>query len=230
MSGEFDRHAKSYDRVLLDSMPAGMAEDGYFARYKVDLMARHMRGSVVDTVLDFGCGIGRSLTFIREAFPTARIAGFDESAQSLEIARQAGDARLTSDWAEVASESFDCIFAANVFHHIAPDDRPAWLERCGRALSARGRLFWFEHNPLNPVTRRVFERCPFDVGASMIGRAEALGLMDKAGLQVARTGYTLFFPKPLALLRPLEPMLRWLPLGAQYYIEAVGREGRDSRG
>ena len=223
MSGEFDKFAKSYDHVLRESMPDGMAEDGYFARYKVDLMAKRMRGRVVDTVLDFGCGIGRSLGFIREAFPAARITGFDESPQSIEVAKQASDARLTSDWKAVSGEPFDCIFAANVFHHIAPGERAVWLERCGRALSARGRLFWFEHNPLNPVTRRVFERCPFDNGASMIARGDALDLMKDAGLHASRTGYTLFFPRPLALLRPLEPMLRHIPLGAQYYIEAGKR-------
>lgn len=220
MSGEFDKFAKSYDTVLRESMPEGLAEDGYFARYKVDLMERHMRGRTVESVLDFGCGTGRSLGFIRAAFPAARLTGFDESPQSIAEAGRSADAELTSDWATVASQSFDCILIANVFHHIAEGERPAWLERCRRALSRRGRLFWFEHNPLNPVTRRVFERCPFDTGASMIARRKALGLMKGAGLLAARTGYTLFFPRPLALLRPLEPMLRRIPLGAQYYIEA----------
>jgi SAM-dependent methyltransferase len=220
VGGEFDKFAKSYDQVLLESMPEGMAEDGYFARYKVDLMAKRMRGRAVESVLDFGCGVGRSLGFIREAFPMARITGFDESPRSIELAKQASDAFLTSEWEAACGEPFDCIFAANVFHHVARGERVAWLERCGRALSARGRLFWFEHNPLNPVTRRVFERCPFDADASMIGRGEALGLMKDAGLHATRTGYTLFFPRPLAFLRPFEPMLRRVPLGAQYYIEA----------
>jgi len=201
-------------------MPGGMAEEGYFARYKVDLMARRMRGSAVESILDFGCGTGRSLGFIRAAFPAARLTGFDESPQSIAVAAGSADAELTSDWTGIAGKSFDCIFAANVFHHIAESERPTWLERCAGALSARGRLFWFEHNPLNPVTRRVFERCPFDADARMIARGDALGLMKAAGLRVARTGYTLFFPRPLAFLRPLEPLLRGIPLGAQYYIEA----------
>ncbi|MGZ5086482.1 MAG: class I SAM-dependent methyltransferase [Usitatibacter sp.] len=222
MSGEFDRYAKSYDQVLVESMPEGLAEDGYFARYKVDLMARLLRGRGAGTLLDFGCGTGRSLAFIRAAFPIARLTGFDESAESIAVAAGAvPDARLTCSWPDIEAQSFDAVFAANVFHHIAPGERLAWLERCARVLSPEGRLFWFEHNPLNPLTRRVFERCPFDVGASMIPRAEALPLMEKAGLQVVRTGYTLFFPRPLALLRPLEPLLAAVPLGAQYYIEAA---------
>jgi hypothetical protein len=55
----------------------------------------------------------------------------------------------------------------------------------------------------------------------MIRRGDALALMAAGGLPGGRTGYTLFFPRPLALLRPLEPLLRAVPLGAQYYIEAA---------
>jgi hypothetical protein len=30
--------------------------------------------------------------------------------------------------------------------------------------------------------------------------------------------YRVFFPHALAALRPLERLLAWLPLGAQYYV------------
>lgn len=32
--------------------------------------------------------------------------------------------------------------------------------------------------------------------------------------------YRIFFPHALRRLRPLEPSLTWLPLGAQYYVAA----------
>ena len=38
---------------------------------------------------------------------------------------------------------------------------------------------------------------------------------------VLQTGYCLFFPGPLAALRPLEKFLGWLPLGGQYYVAGV---------
>lgn len=222
MGNEFDRYAKSYDQMLEEAMPEGFAEDGYFARYKVDLMARELGDKKVESVLDFGCGTGRSLGFIRQACPQARITGYDASPASIDIAtRSLPDVTLTADWSTLHKQRFDCIFVANVFHHIAESERQLWLERCREVLSDRGQLFWFEHNPLNPLTRRVFERCPFDADAKMIGRGEALSLMKRARLTVMGTGYTLFFPRPLAFLRPLEPFLRSIPLGAQYYVQAT---------
>lgn len=222
MGNEFDRYAKSYDQILEEAMPEGFAEDSYFARYKVDLMARELGDTKVESVLDFGCGTGRSLGFIQQAYPRARITGYDASPESIEIARRRlPGVTLTAEWSELRTRSFDCIFVANVFHHIAECERQLWLEHCHEALSERGQLFWFEHNPINPLTRRVFERCPFDADAKMIGRAEALSLMRRARLKVLNTGYTLFFPRPLANLRPLEPFLRNIPLGAQYYVKAT---------
>ena len=80
-------------------------------------------------------------------------------------------------------------------------------------------MFIFEHNPLNPLTRYVFERCPFDVNAKMIPRRELIDLARNAGLKVAAMSFTLFFPKPLKFFRPIERWLGWLPLGAQYCVE-----------
>jgi len=49
------------------------------------------------------------------------------------------------------------------------------LRRCGDALAEGGSLFVFEHNPLNPLTRYVFERCVFDrAGYLYHGRVKAL--------------------------------------------------------
>src|SRR5262249_50895625 len=108
---------------------------------------------------------------------------------------------------------------ANVFHHIPCADRIAVMARCKSLMRTGGRLFLFEHNPLNPVTRRIFERCPFDQGATMLRRREALVLAEAVGLSVIRSEYTLFFPRQLRLLRPFERLLGWFPLGAQYCVE-----------
>jgi hypothetical protein len=42
-------------------------------------------------------------------------------------------------------------------------------------------------------------------------------LLD-AGFSGATARYRLFFPRALRLLRPLEQFMKWLPLGAQYYV------------
>ncbi len=222
MDNEFDRHADDYDRTLRASLPAGMEEDAYFARYKVDYLADVPRGRDVRRLLDFGCGAGRSLEYLVEAFPKAEVHGFDPSKESLRHAAQrAPTAILADDWKNVSAQRFDVVFAANVFHHIARAELAQWLRHCGEVLAPGGRLFVFEHNPSNPVTRWVFERCPFDVDAKMIPRRELIDTARTAGLSLTRSRYTLFFPKPLKLLRPLERWLGWLPLGAQYCAEFV---------
>lgn len=221
MASEFDPYAKSYDEVLGAALGTG-GEVERFAGYKVDEMAHHLRDSRVRRVLDFGCGVGRSLPFLQAAFPRAEVWGFDPSSDSVVSARQrTPHARVVSDWNEVAPGSFDCVLAANVFHHVPPDARAGELGRCRTLLAPGGSLFVFEHNPFNPLTRRVFERCPFDHDASMIRPDVLVGLGHTAGLTVRRRGYTLFLPFRGPLVAALHRALGWLPLGAQYYVQFV---------
>ena len=153
-------------------------------------------------------------------FPAAELHGFDLSPASLDVAKQRmPQARLTADWSEISSVRYDCILAANVFHHIPKEERELAIVKCRNLLAPNGVLFLFEHNPFNPVTRWIFERCPFDRDAQMLYKTETEALAVRAGLKVVDSAYTLFFPKQLAFLRGLEPALRRLPLGAQYYVE-----------
>ncbi len=224
MPNEFDRYADDYDRTLRAALPAGMEEDAYFARYKVDHVATASRGRNVARVLDFGCGAGRSLEYLVAAFPQATVHGYDPSTESIRIASQrAPTAVLSANWDEIAAQRFDVVFAANVFHHIPRDELAQSLRQCRDVLAPSGRFFVFEHNPANPVTRWVFERCPFDADAHMIRRRELVSAANGSGLNLARSRYTLFFPKPLKFLRPLERALGWLPLGAQYFAEFTAR-------
>jgi len=218
---DFDRYAETYDRVLADSLGAGGDIDR-FAAYKIDEIAFRLRSSRIQRVLDFGCGVGRSLPFIAAAFPEAALWAFDPSLDSIQSAyKRESRARVTADWNEIPARGFDCVMAANVFHHIPFDAREAEMRRCAAALSCVGSLFVFEHNPLNPLTRRVFERCPFDRDATLIHRREIIRLGTLAGLRVQRAAFTLFLPFTGQLLTSLQRGLGWFPLGAQYYVQFV---------
>lgn len=219
---EFDQYAENYDHVLSGSIPAALNEDSYFAEYKVSLMAKNFKGSEPRNILDFGCGSGRSLSYIKKYFPKSRIWGYDVSQDSLKVAeRREPEACLFSDWEAVTDIEFDVIMAANVFHHIPAETQQLSLDICYSKLKKNGRFYLFEHNPYNPLTRWVFERCPLDVNAKMLSLQTALRLSSQAGFICERYRYTLFFPRPLAFLRILEPMLGRLPLGAQYYIKLL---------
>lgn len=217
---EFDRYADEYDALLGKAIPGTLDEDAYFAEYKVAGMARQLAGTPTARILDFGCGAGRSLCYLDRYFPGAEIWGFDPSPTSLEIAAlRVPRAKLVSDWTALGVTRFDAILAANVFHHIPPGEQVGALSRCRDALAPGGQLFVFEHNPWNPLTRWVFERCAFDVDAKMLSLREMLALAQRAGLGRTRHRYTLFFPRQLSALRPLERSLGWLPLGAQYVVQ-----------
>jgi cyclopropane fatty-acyl-phospholipid synthase-like methyltransferase len=217
---EFDQHAANYDQVLGASIPDGLSEEGYFAKYKVALMAERLKHTSPMRILDFGCGAGRSLPYLAEYFPEAELWGYDVSHESLRFATQrVPQARLFSDWQDIGAVRFDAIIAANVFHHILPAQRVPALFQCHQAMTDRGQFFLFEHNPYNPATRWIFERCPFDVDAEMLSLRTARHLVQQAGFATEKYGYTLFFPRPLASLRKLESYLEWLPLGAQYYVQ-----------
>ena len=217
---EFDKFADEYNTVLGESIPDALNEDAYFAEYKIALMASRLKGKKVTRILDFGCGAGRSLQFLKNYFPDSEIWGYDVSPESLKVASsQLPEALLFSDWSTLCDIQFDAIIAANVFHHIPVAERLPALVLCRKSLSTEGQMFMFEHNPYNPMTRWIFERCPFDADAEMLNLSTALNLARKAGYASEQHSYTLFFPKQLAFLRKLEPWLKRLPLGAQYYVQ-----------
>ena len=78
----------------------------------------------------------------------------------------------------------------------------------------------FEHNPLNPLTRHAVNTCVFDEHAELVLAPTMRRRARDAGFAAADVRYRIFFPHALRVLRPLEPSLTWLPLGAQYYVAA----------
>jgi len=84
-----------------------------------------------------------------------------------------------------------------------------------RVTKPDGLVAVFEHNPLNPLTRRVVRSCAFDEGVELIGRRELEQLFRAAGLIVADSEYLLFFPWRADAL---ERRLTRLPLGAQHVV------------
>lgn len=217
---DFDRYATSYRDLLNRSVTASGESGEYFARYKAQYLARLLGADFAGRILDYGCGIGLVTAELSKLLPRAQLEAFDESAASIasvnpELGKRV---RFCTNFSELSTA--DVIVVANVLHHVVPSKRQVLLNRLAAQLAAGGRLVIFEHNPKNPLTVAVVRDCPFDEDAVLLQSREAVTLCSGAGLRGVRRDYIVFFPRQLSWLRPLEPSLRWLPIGAQYAVLA----------
>lgn len=212
---DFDDYASNYDQILEDQL-GSFGDVAYYSEYKVRLMAKHI--PTASRVLEFGCGMGRNIPYFVDTYPNAEIVGYDISESSLDLAKKANPTiKFTSSLTD-SPNSFDCIFISNVYHHIHPDLRDGATAGLFEALKPGGKLIIFEHNPYNPVTRHMVNTCEFDEDAILLKKKETRKLFEKHGFQQSKGAYTLFFPSALKSLNFLEPLMGFIPMGAQYYI------------
>ena len=224
---EFDTFAQNYAAQHAASITLSGEAPDYFARYKIEAsrkIADHA-GLDVRHILDFGTGIGNSLAPLREFFPEACVTALDVSDTSLEQCRARWNDSVDFrcyDGEHIPADlgTFDLIFTACVFHHIDEDTHISLLEQIRPLLARGGRFILFEHNPWNPLTRHAVRTCPFDENAVLITAPEMRRRLLRAGFNNVRIDYRIFFPAFLSKLRPLEPALRFLPIGAQYSLTA----------
>jgi SAM-dependent methyltransferase len=216
---DFDRYTAQYNRLLREGTTFFSEDDAYFAKYKAAwIKARVVKP--VERVLEYGCGIGRNIPFLIDAFPAATVVGTDISRASLEVARQQNPRVEFIDACQevLGQDPFDLILVAGVFHHIPVSERPHICDQLYGLLRASGELFVFEHNPYNPVTRRIVSQCAYDDDAVLLAPRELRRLLCDSGFNQPQTAYCLFVPPRFAKLAWLESRLEWLPLGGQYVV------------
>lgn len=224
---EFDKFADEYRAMHAANIRLSGEIPEYFAEYKVaDIAAELARENAAPRrALDFGAGVGYSVPFFARHLPAARVTCLDVSRKSLDVgAAQHGSAAEFTHFdgrtIPYADGTFDVALASCVFHHIPHDEHVALLSEIRRVLSTGGRLFVFEHNPLNPLTRHAVNTCEFDEHAKLVLAPTMRRRVRDAGFAAADIRYRIFFPHALRRLRPLEARMTWLPLGAQYSVVA----------
>ncbi len=212
---EFDRYAQGYDSMHASSIRASGEAPEYFADYKRRVLERILADRIGHPILDFGCGIGNLSRLLAQAFPS--VHGYDPSSRSVKLARERSPgAKFHDNVEDIPRRHFASAVLANVLHHVQPSERDALLTDIKSMLAPGGKLVVFEHNPLNPLTRRAVADCAFDEHAVLVGPWEIVKLLESAGFKNVGRDFIVFFPRPLASLRSLEPRLRWLPIGAQH--------------
>lgn len=223
----FDEFADDYQEKLDAAVRFSGAESGYFHRQKVGEVRACESPRFGGRFLDFGCGDGLSLELFSQAFPQAQLCGTDVSQRSLQVAsRRVPQADLRPfDGVELPhdDQSFEVVFTSMVFHHIEPRLHARTLSELHRVLAPGGRLYVFEHNPWNPLTRKVVADCEFDRDAILLSMPRLRKALLQAKFRALQARFILFVPPTphLNWLRFLDRWLFWCPLGAQYYFRAL---------
>jgi|GEM_PF-3080025 len=90
-----------------------------------------------------------------------------------------------------------------------------------RVLRPGGLCVIFEHNPWNPATRWIVNRCEFDADAVLLSHRKAAQLMIVNGFEDISSQHILTVPIDAGWARTLDKAFGRIPVGAQYYT--VGR-------
>lgn len=126
------------------------------------------------TLLDAGCGQGKSFRLLRDAFQPVRLLGLDADPHSLSLAQAEGlregiDVALhAADCARIPlpDNSVDMVFCHQTFHHLVEQERA--LAEFWRVLKPGGWLLFAESTKayIDTWVIRWFFRHPMDVQKS----------------------------------------------------------------
>lgn len=222
-NAEFDQYAESYDAALAQGLSISGEGKDFFAENRVAWLERCLRelNQKPRSVLDYGCGTGSSTPYLLGLSEIESVIGVDVSSKSIAVAKRSyGSERahfLMIDEYQ-PSQEVDLAFCNGVFHHIQPGERAAAVNYVYRALRPGGLFAFWENNPLNPGTRYVMSKCPFDEDAITLTHLEAKRLIRSQGFRILKTNFLFIFPRALRWFRRVEPLISQLPLGAQYLV------------
>ena len=219
----FDDYASDYEERMRQTLSIALTSEEYQAEYKSKLIKRYAsKKRKILKILDYGCGVGLSVSSLKETFPEAKIYLTDVSQVSLEIvSKNHPELTVLSPELEI-DQKFDVIFLSTVLHHITARDRVEVIERLASKLSENGCIFIVEHNTYNPLTLKIVANCDMDHDAELISIKDLKRLLtSKCSLKIMDSGYCSFFPQPLKVLAKADRIFKRLPLGGQYFVVAV---------
>jgi len=228
----FSEFSTNYRQIINKNIKISGESLEYFSEYKVKVLDKFFKRNGLSKdikLLDLGCGTGELLHYIFHYFPKVNAYGLDPCPEFIKRCKQKYENKEShfsisrGENMPFENEYFDAVLLSCVFHHISPDSRVAVVENILRVLKRGGYLFIFEHNPLNPLTRRTVRSCVFDSDADLITKKTMSFFLKKQGFIISETRYIVFFPRCLKIFRRFEDNLGKLFLGAQYFVAARKR-------
>lgn len=227
VADEFDAYRDNYQQAVNEALSfSGLGVDR-FVRAKAHHLTmevdRHFGVSERGlSIIDVGCGIGQYHSLIGSRFD--RVVGVDVSNEALARAKQENPqaeyvsyegGRLPFDDA-----TFDVSFAICVLHHVPVPVWENFTREMYRVVRPGGLALLFEHNPYNPLTRKVVSDCPFDRDAVLVRQSRAKELFANAGFSDIRVDSILTLPAVDGVMKSIDRMFAGLPFGTQYCLSA----------
>lgn len=219
---DFDTYAAEYEAAVDQSVSFTGRNAAFFAERKVDILETIVLPDVgpLDTlsVLDVGCGTG---TTDRALVPrVGSLHGVDISEEMLAKARinvpNADYSWYDGEKLPFGDGTFDAAVAICVLHHVPVSNRFKFVSEMVRVVRPGGVVAIFEHNPMNPLTRRAVNSCELDIDAVLVPSRGALELLGEASESEPCLRHFLFSPLGGTAGRAIDNGLRRLPLGGQY--------------
>jgi SAM-dependent methyltransferase len=217
--------SQEYDSMLNKGIKLSGEDKFYFIKGRLNEIKTVLpKNFAPEKILDFGCGIGDTSNYLSQLFPSAKITGVDIAQEALKYAAQKYNKPnlIFKPLSELPlHQNFDLCYVNGVFHHINTDKRAEALSLIYQSLKPKGYFAFCENNPLNPATKMVMKRIPFDKDAVLIKHRSARVMLKEVGFsKLFETRFLFYFPKMLGFLRFTEKALKKIPLGAQYIIVA----------
>lgn len=222
----FDAYGRTYSSAVNDAIAFTGATVEFFTKVKADYLvdiAKAHFGSIQDKdVLDIGCGVGNYHRLLRPHI--SKLSGIDVSAECVARARERNEGVVykvyDGERLPYPDGSFDIAYTICVLHHVPPANWARFVEEMHRVIRPGGLALIFEHNPLNPLTMRAVNNCPFDEDAVLLRCSKTIDLLVGAGFENAVGRYILTIPVKNRALRAADRLFSRVPLGAQYYVKA----------
>jgi SAM-dependent methyltransferase len=229
---EFDAYSNSYDAHVNAALGFSGLDVDFFTKVKAayiqEILSETLGSTKID-VLDVGCGIGNYHPLLRPSL--RKLCGVDISSESLKTAAQRNEqveySHFDGTSLPFADGAFDAAFAICVYHHVPISNRAALTRSVRRVLRPGGLFMIFEHNPRNPLTMRVVNRCEFDRDAVLLKSEEAENLLDQEGFKNVGSRHILTVPSFNSTSRSVDRLFGRLKVGAQYYTCGRTPEGAE---
>lgn len=227
---EFDNFAENYREIHTKNVQGiSGADSSYFGRQKVEIIKKEWGGvnkkNEKVCILDLGCGDGINAVHFQKYFAQMEYVGIDVSCESIRQAKKLECPNVhfeSYDGKKIPYQdgSFDILLLACVLHHVPHEQHEQLLCECRRVLKENGCIYIFEHNPLNPLTRKIVKDCIFDKDAVLVQKGKLKRTLRQAGFSNLKVVYTIFLPRKgiFNKIIGIEALLKWLPLGGQYYV------------